>query len=155
MGPAALPADDRGSIVPLILGFAVLLLLLITVIAGASRLFLVERALSAAADGAASAAAESLDESAYYARRGVGGPVRLSESHVTSTVQQYVDEAGLRSRFDSLTISPELSVDGTTVTVTARAYVRLPLVNALTSGAAGQQGYPVEVSASARTPVAP
>jgi uncharacterized membrane protein len=144
--------QSRGSITPLILGFALVTMLLITVIVAASRIFLAQRALASAADGAAVAAADSLDEPAYYRRPAGIRALPLRESQVDAAVQQYVESAALAARFDSLEVSPALSPDATTVTVQLSARVKLPFVNAVMT-ASGDGSWGVQAEGSARTPV--
>lgn len=139
---------ERGSITPLILGFALVLMLLVTVVHATSTVFLTRRALVAAADGMASAAADSLDESGYYARPGAT-VLPLDPVEVTAAVEAYARENGLQAKFTEFSAVPMVDEEGTTVTVTCSAVARLPFLNAVVD----QDRFLVTVQASARTPV--
>ena len=144
---------DEGQLLLLVLGFTLVVALLVTVVVNASRVFLTQRALSAAADGAALAAADALDEAAVYSGAGPAELLPLGEAAVHDAVASYAAGADLAARFEGLALSSTLSEDGTTVTVTAGALVDLPFLNAASSAHAG--GYPLTVTASARTPLRP
>jgi Putative Flp pilus-assembly TadE/G-like len=141
--------EDGGSLSVLILGLVAVLVVLVTVVVNASKAFLVQRSLSAAADGAAVAAANALDETAVYGG-GLTDTVPLDARAVRATVLAYADDAALVERFVGFSVV-EASTDGTTATVTMTALVRMPLVSAVSERYA--DGYPVEVTASARSPL--
>ena len=160
--PLATRRGDDGQLLLLVLGCALIVALLLTVVVDASRVFLAQRALAAAADAAALAGADAVDEAAFYdrsggaARGGVGGGrelVPLDDAAARQAVDGYVTAAGLPSRFDDLVVSTALGRGGTSVTVTCSARVRLPFVNVVSAGHA--EGYPVSVTASARSPLRP
>lgn len=147
----SLACGDAGQLTVLVIGFTMIVVLLITVVVNASRVFLVHRALSAAADGAAVAAADALDEPAYYAGARPPDTLPLSSSAVAAAVDNYAASAGLASRFESFQAAGGLAPDGTTVSATCSTVVRLPLVNLVSARYAG--GLPVSVTASARSPL--
>lgn len=66
---------DDGSVLVLIVGFAAVVLLLIAVVTDVSAVFLARRSLTSQADGAAVAAAQAIDEEAFYT--GTAPPDRL------------------------------------------------------------------------------
>ncbi len=154
---------DDGQLLLLVLGCTLIVALLLTVVVDASRVFLAQRALSGAADAAALAGADAVDEAAFYdhsddvADGGGAGEVRelvpLDDAAARQAVDGYVTAAGLPARFEDLVVSTALGSGGTSVTVTCSARVRLPFVNVVSAGHAG--GYPVSVSASARSPLRP
>ena len=155
-----------------VLGATLLVALLLSVVVDATRVFLAQRALSALADGAALSAADALDEAAFYSRAGSradsgpdsgpgsgrsaalgqGGPLPLDAAAAQEAGARHLAEAGAQARFASFTAVTQLGADGTTVSVTCSAVVRLPVLTAV--NAAYADGYPVAVTASARTPLA-
>jgi uncharacterized membrane protein len=143
---------DEGQLVLLTIGVTLLVALLVTVVVNASRVFLGQRALSAAADGAALAAADALDESAFY---GAVPPTTLplSEAAAAGAVSSYVDTAALTTRFDRFSATSAISADGSTVSVTCSAVVALPFLNVVSARYA--DGVPLSVTASARSPLRP
>jgi hypothetical protein len=123
------PSEDRGQALLLLIGLAAILVALTGVVADASRLFLYRRALVSAADGAATAAVQALDEAVVYRDPGVfrRGALPLDASAARGAVQRYVQNAGITSQFDAFSIqSVGLSPDGTAITVTLSARVGLP-----------------------------
>jgi len=134
----------------LALGLVVLAALLITVVIDVSQLFLARRDLLAAADGAALAGAQAVDEARVY-REGVQGSLPLDPVAVRRSVEEYLRDAGLESSIDGLQWS--VVTDGTFVRVEVAGSVRLPVVNRLTPGAA--DGVAVSASAAARSAVVP
>jgi uncharacterized membrane protein len=121
--------EDRGQALVLLIGLVAILVALIAVVADASRLFLYRRALVSAADGAAIAAVQALDEAAIYRDPAVfrRGALPLDASAARAAVEGYVQNAGITSQFNAFTIqSVGLSQDRTAVTVTFSARVELP-----------------------------
>ena len=144
--------DDDGQLLLLVLCYAVIAGLLVTVVVDLSKAYLYRRSLVAAADGAALAAANEPDLAEVYGGEGSGGHLPLSESGARAAVQQYVADAELAERFDGFDVV-DVTSDGQTVTVTMRAAVRMPFVNLLSAGYA--DGYPVQATARARSPFTP
>lgn len=140
---------DEGQVTLLVIGFTVIALLLITVVIDVSKVFLAQREIGAAVDGAAVAAAGAVDEAAVYTG-GVGGAVPLDPTVARERVAAYVTAAGLAEEFDQFSVQ-SVDVAGAEVTVTVRAVVHLPY-EALVPGAY-RDGVAVTVSASARSPV--
>ena len=141
--------DDDGQLLPLILVYTLIAAVLIGIVVDTSRAFLHRRSLTAAADAAASTGANALDVEEFYARAGAGEQLPLGAAAVQTAVQTYLADAGLAARFDQLTAATR--TDGETVTVTLSARVSLPFdVLSLAPG-----GAPIEVTASARSPLLP
>jgi uncharacterized membrane protein len=144
------PADEQGSVLLLILGLVVLAGLFVTIVIDVSALFLQRRELIAAADGAALAGAQAIDEEALYTS-GLPeeGALVLDQSRARSAVLDYLTNNGLTNDYPSL----EIRVDTTPTTVSVRlsATVRLPVVNTVTPGA--EDGVVVESGATARSAV--
>jgi uncharacterized membrane protein len=129
-GAARRPAAaDSGQITLLVIGFTLVLAVLIAVVVTASRVFLYQRALSTATDGAAIFAANQLDEAAFYAG-GAGEHLPISAVGARQAVAEYVTRTGLAERFEGF--GYVVGTDGRVVTVTFTARVELPLVGAVT-----------------------
>lgn len=141
---------DDGQLILLILIYAVIAGLLVTVVVDVSKVFLYRRSLVAAADGAALSAANAPDLPAVY--RGAGATLPLSSTGTAAAVQQYREDADLDARFEGFS-ADRPRTDGVTVTVTFHAVVQLPFINLIASG--WTDGYPVRATAHARSPLAP
>jgi uncharacterized membrane protein len=141
--------DDSGQLLVLILGFAVVAGLLVTVVTNASRVFLYQRALSSAADGAALAAAQSVDTAAIY-RGGADETLPLDPAAVDAAVIDYLDAGGVAERLPGLAVAAT-GTDGTTVTVTLTARVDLAFLNAVSDQWSG--GVPLRATARATSPL--
>lgn len=123
---------EQGQMAMMILGFGLVILMLITVVIGASQVFVYQRAIHSAADGAALAGTNGIDTSAIYTG-GVGDEVILDPVAVRGAVRAYVNqlrnsEQGVRD-FDCP--EGEVSVDGSVVTVVCRGVVQVPLVGSV------------------------
>jgi uncharacterized membrane protein len=134
----------------LVIGFMLIVMLLIMVVVDVSRVFLVQRALGAAADGAAVAAAGALDEEAVYTG-GLDAELPIDPVEASSRVAAYAAAAELAEHYGQFSIE-SVTVSGIAVTVTLRAVVHLPF-QAVAPGS-WSEGVPVLVTASARSPVA-
>ncbi len=133
---------DDGSVMLLVLGFAVVLVALLGVVTDVSVLLLAKRGVASAADGAAVAGAQQLDREAFYSR-GLGAAVPLDSAAVASAVGAYERVVEPRTALDS-----EVSGDGRTVRVRASRRVPLPFARY-----AGIGAVTVRAVASARAPV--
>lgn len=136
-----LRADERGSILPLILGYAVLALAVVIVVTAATSLHLERKRLFTLADGAALAGAESFDIVAATS----GPRPLLTSAAVATTVLAHLDSANA-ARFDGLEVLRADSPDGMSARVTLAARWRPPLLSAFTP-----DGLRLEVTAHART----
>jgi len=141
---------DDGTVMLLVLGLVVLAGLFVVVVVDASALFMARRDLLAAADGAALAGAQAVDEAAVY-REGVHGSLPLDPRRVQLAVDDYLRFSGVSGSVDGLQV--DVTTDGTTVRVELLAVVQLPVVNGVTPGAA--DGVSVAATASARSAVLP
>jgi len=148
--------DDRGSMIPLVLGFFVLAALLIFGAVTASTAFLAQRDLAAVCDGAAVAAAQSVNEGALYAAGLAAGTtdgqrLPLDLTAVEAAVARYVGVGGYGGDPDGLTVSGSVGGDGTTAVVRCTRTVQIPF------GAVYgyPDGLPRSAVASARSPVLP
>jgi Flp pilus assembly protein TadG len=141
----ARPQGDDGTILVLVLGFTALLLVLVAVVVDVSAVILAKRGAASAADGAAIAASQQLDQSAVYAN-GLGDAIPLSPDEVQQVVAVYGERAAQAQK--GLELSADLDATQTTATVTARREVRLPF-----SGWLGIGSVTVTAVAHARAPL--
>lgn len=120
------PARERGSTVPLIVGFASVLLLGVAVVIDASAAYVQHQDLVALADGAALRGADLGAEGAEVYQGGLGAE-RLGQSEAVArrAVEAYLDAVGARRQFPGLTSS--VGVEGTRVVVHLSAPAHLPL----------------------------
>ena len=126
----------------LVLGFTGVLLGLLVLVVDVSVLLLAQRGVASAADGAAVAAAQELDESVLYTR-GLDRCVPLDEGRVRGVVARYAEEDGLGTRMAAST------PDAFTVQVDAARRVSLPFGSYVGAGAVT-----VRSTARARSPLA-
>lgn len=140
--------SDKGSVLLLIIGYALVLAALTVVLIDISSVFLARRALTGATDGAAIAGAQALDEATFYTAESLDA-VPLAAMDAREAVERYTEVEELAERFPGL--SPlAVTSDGQSVSVTAMTLVRLPVLGVLAGGWAA--GVPVTVTASARAP---
>lgn len=120
---------ERGSSVPLIVGFAIVLLLLVAVVVDTSAAYLRRQGLDTVADGAALRGADlGASGLEVYAGGLAGQRLRLTESSIRAAVRQYLRESGAYGRYPGLSLQMvRLSADGQEVTVRIRTPVSLPL----------------------------
>ncbi|SNQ50459.1 conserved hypothetical protein [Frankia canadensis] len=147
-GAGRAEAADGGTILILTLGYLMVAAMLVVVVTDVSAVYLARRSVASAADGAALAAAQRIDENAVYTSR--DALARLPLGDVSETVDQYQRQADPSGR---TTLSSSL-IDPTTVRVEGSRVVNLPVVGYLGVG-------PVTVRAGAqaqsvvRQPAAP
>ncbi|MBL7491988.1 hypothetical protein I6A60_10860 [Frankia sp. AgB1.9] len=140
--PGPRPARDGGTILMLTLGFLLVTAMLAVVVTDVSAVFLARRSVAAAADGAALAAAQRVDEEAVYTATGPLDELPLAD--VMTTVADYQDSADPSG---STQLSATL-VDADTVEVQGSRVVDLPLIGFL-----GVGPVTVHATADARTVV--
>ena len=136
---------DDGQITLMIIGFVMIIVLAVGVVANASKAFVYRRSLASWADGAAIAAAQSVAEDVVYAGETVE-VLPISAADARRVVDEYVTRNGLADRFDDLSVA--VGVDPEAATVTVEFGVRVPLV--LSGDAAG---IPVSAAATATAPL--
>ena len=147
--PARRCSGDDGQLLLLVLVYAVIAGLLVTVVVNLSTAYLHRRSLVAAVDGAALSAANQPDLARVY--EGGSAALPLSDEGTTDAVTQYVDDAQLEERFDGFEVV-DVATDGSTVTVTFAATVRMPMLNAITASVTGG-GYRFDATARATSPL--
>ncbi|MBF4993639.1 hypothetical protein ITX31_05890 [Arthrobacter gandavensis] len=132
-GPeAASDAHDSGQVGVLIIGYVVLALLVITVIAGASSVYVGHKKLLSAADGAALAAADTFSLAQVQGSDSSEPIALLDSGRVTAQVQRYLGESRAGEVTASLRIEPETGTpDGRTARVVLSGVVHPPIVNFL------------------------
>ncbi len=132
----------------LVIGYGLVLAALTVVLVDVSAVFLARRSMAGTVDGAAVAAAQSLDEAMLYSAADLDG-VPLAQEDARAVVDQYLSDDGLADRVQSLDPADVVS-DGRSVTVSVTATVRLPVLGVVAAGWA--DGVPMTVTARARTP---
>ena len=142
-------SGDDGQLLLLVLVYAVIAGVLVTIVVNLSTAYLHRRSLVAAVDGAALSAANQPDLARVY--QGASDALPLSDIGTADAVAQYVEDARLDERFDGFEVL-DVSTDGRTVTVTFAATVRMPLLNAITSSVTGG-GYRFDATARATSPL--
>jgi hypothetical protein len=134
--------DERGSILPLIIGFGIIIMLLCAVVFDSAQAFVYRRGLNAIADGAALAATNGIDKAAIYSG-GVEDHVLLSQELAQEEVTNYVAQGG----YDSVQCGVT-ALNAAEVTVTCDGEVVLPIANAISGG---QASLGIRVQANAET----
>lgn len=141
---------EDGQVLMLVLVYAVIAGVLVTVVVNLSRAYLDRRALVAAVDAAALAAANEPDLARIYNQDEVGAALPLSPEGARTAVRRYVRDAALRERFAGFRIV-EVNTRGPTVAVTFAARVDLPFGNLLSTDL--RSGYWFDATARATTPL--
>ncbi|MCU1675742.1 MAG: Protein of unknown function rane [Frankiales bacterium] len=121
--------DDAGTIIPLVLMFALIASLLLLVVIDATVLFLTKRSIGVAADGAALAAAQSIDKETLYTTGGIVGNRDLPLT-ADSAARDYLAADNDFDRYEGLTygVVVDEATNQVTVTVTA-PHVHIPFVS--------------------------
>jgi hypothetical protein len=130
-------ARDGGTILLLTLAYLLVAAMLVIVVTDVSAVFLARRSVASAADGAALAAAQRIDENAVYTA--TDDFQRLPLADVADVVSRYQRQADPSGR----TVLQVRLVDATTVAVDGSRVVSLPVVGFLGIG-------PVTVRAGAQ-----
>ncbi len=116
--------DERGSVTPLIIGFAVVVALLVAVVVDASAAYLRRQGLNSAADAAALAATDGIQGEEVYTQ-GLGRRAQIDPATARRYVADYFAVSGIRRRFPGLGYSVETTDD--TVVVRIVTPMDLPL----------------------------
>jgi hypothetical protein len=107
---------ERGSVTPLIIGFAVVVALLVGVVVDASAAYLRRQGLSSAADAAALAATDGIQGEEVYTQ-GLGERADIDPVAARRYVADYVEQSGLRRRFPGLSYDVRTTQDTVVVRV--------------------------------------
>jgi hypothetical protein len=113
---------ERGSVAPLIIGFAVVVALLVGVVVDASAAYLRRQGLNSAADSAALAATDGIQGQEVYTH-GLGKRAEIDPAAARRFVADYFASSGIRRRFPGL----DYSVETTTNTVVVRVVTPMDL----------------------------
>ncbi|MCW2849310.1 MAG: hypothetical protein JWR90_3284 [Marmoricola sp.] len=116
--------DERGSVTPLIIGFAVVVALLVAVVVDASAAYLRRQGLNSAADSAALAATDGIQGEAVYTH-GLGERAQIDPAAARRYIADYFASSGIRRRFPGLDYA--VSTTGNTVLVRVSSPMDLPL----------------------------
>jgi Putative Flp pilus-assembly TadE/G-like len=118
------PRDERGSITPLIVGFALVVAVLVAVVVDASAAYLRRQGLDSVADAAALAATDGLQGDAVYTQ-GLGERAEIDAAAARRYVAEYLTGSGAAGRYPGLTWT--VSTSATSVVVRLAAPLDLPL----------------------------
>jgi len=116
--------DERGSVTPLIIGFAVVVALLVAVVVDASAAYLRRQGLNSAADAAALAATDGIQGEEVYTH-GLGRRAEIDPVTARRYVADYFASSGIRDRFPGLDYS--VATTANTVVVRVVTPMDLPL----------------------------
>jgi Putative Flp pilus-assembly TadE/G-like len=145
---------ESGQVTLLVLGFAVVVMVLVTGSVAATSAQLSRMRLIDAADGAALDAADSLDAGTYD--RGVGDAVPLSDSTVTETARAYLAERRRPESLLSWGVAPGTGTpDGETAVVRITGQADVPMVGWMLEELGGSLTITVEARARATVTEAP
>lgn len=136
---------ENGQMMVLTIGYVVVALLLATVVAAVSAVYIEHKKLLSLADGASVAAADS------YSLGQAGGAEKplavLSSERVRSVAESYLSQNSAYSRFDQLAIGRDTgSSDSATAEVVLKAVAHPPVVSFLLA-----EGVPIEARSTARS----
>lgn len=137
--------DESGSVIPLIVGLAAVLVLAIAVVVNASAAFLQRQSLDTLADGAALYAAD-IGAAGVYVEGLPAERLLQEERAVRAAVQDYLRRVGAYDTYGRIEVVTGVDRVDRAVTVTLRAPLDLPLT------VPGTPDHPT-VSASARAAV--
>jgi hypothetical protein len=138
------PADDSGSILPLICFYGALALLVTLIVASATSLYLERKRLFTLADGAALVGAESFELDAV-AMTPDGPRATLTDAGVQDAVGLYLESNPIGG-FEALHLDEATTPDGRSAEVTVSAVWRPPVVTLFVP-----EGYRIDATAVSRT----
>lgn len=126
---------DRGSVIPLIVGFATVILMLVAVVVDASAAYLERQSLATLAEGAALQGADLGAEGREVYTQGLGeDPLQVTPAVARAAVRDYLTRVGAYGDHPGLDYT--VTVDGARVIVRLTARIELPLSLPGTSGRA-------------------
>lgn len=131
--------DDQGTVMPLIIGFAVVLLMLVGVVVDASAAYLQRQSLDNLADGASLTGANEVRGAAVFAHGLQGDLAPLATEMAQGAVHDYLRDTGALAKHPGLRV--QVTVRNDAIVVRLRAPLDLPIkVGDLTSGTVGSSG---------------
>lgn len=116
--------DETGSVVPLLIGFVVVVALLVGVVVDASAAYLRRQGLHALADAAALAATEGLQGEQVYTQ-GLGEHIGIDAGAAQAYVAEHLRATGAHERYPGLHVV--VRTQERTVVVRLRAPLDLPV----------------------------
>ncbi len=138
----------EGSVLVLLLGFAVLALVLVGVVADLSKVFLAKRALASTADGAAIAAAQAIDLEALYTGSADPGSLPIDGRAAEAAARGHLARDGSAAAYDAFALD---RVEATPTQATVEVSARVALI--FGAFVSGPDGVRVSASATARSPI--
>lgn len=149
------PRDDRGSTLPMIIGFAIVLILLVGVVTDVSAAYLRRQSLDTLADGAALQGADlgASGTEVYAGGLAAEGRLQLTVASVRRSVQAYLRDVGAYRRYPGLQLrAVHIDADRRRVEVNLGAPVHLPftvpgVVDSPVVGSTGSASVTVDRSA--------
>ncbi|WP_210768546.1 pilus assembly protein TadG-related protein [Arthrobacter sp. E3] len=140
----AAPRNEEGHIMVLLIGYVLLALLLVTVVAAAGSLYLGQKRLLSVADSAALAAADTFELNGGSAGSDPG--TLLTDEGVFAAAQVYLSGIEPREALGNIVLNPSTGAgDGRTAQVSMSAVVHPLFINFLVPG-----GIPITVTSTAR-----
>ncbi|MEV8147179.1 hypothetical protein AB0O52_03400 [Arthrobacter sp. NPDC080073] len=137
---------EDGHLMVLTIGYVVIALLLATVVAAASAIYIDHKKLLSVADGASVAAADSYTLGQVDSGAETPSAV-LNSDRVRSVAESYLSQYGAHSRFDQLAVAGGTgSPDSATAEVVLSAVAHPPVVSLLLP-----DGVPIEARSTARS----
>ena len=124
--------DDRGSMIPLVLGFLLITTMLLTVVTDVGSMWLARRSLQATLDGAALAGSRAVDLQAIYSGRS-RGPLLLDQAAAVGAVRGFIAQSPSAHQLGSVQIM-HITISGATVTVRGQISIHPPFLSLLKSG---------------------
>lgn len=118
------PRSERGSIIPLVVGFAFLVAVLVAAVVDASAAYLRRQGLNSVADAAALAATDGLQGERVYTH-GLDDLAEIDAAAARRYVEDYLRTSGVLARYPGLGWT--VSTSATTVVVRVVAPLDLPL----------------------------
>jgi len=117
-------SNQRGSITPLLIGFALLVGVLVAVVVDASAAYLRRQGLNSVADAAALAATDGLQGDAVYTH-GLADRAEIDPEAARRYVEDYLRSSDVLARYPGMTWS--VTTSATSVLVRVAAPLDLPL----------------------------
>lgn len=119
---------ERGSTIPLIIGFAAVLLVAVAVVIDVTAAYLHRQSLDSLADGAALRGADLGAEGTEVYAGGLDGErLELTRGRAHRAVTDYLRGVGAYQRFPGLTAEVDVDASGQRVSVRLTAPLELPL----------------------------
>lgn len=116
--------EDKGSILVLGVGLAVICIALVTTLVNVSTVWIARNNLDSVADGAALAAVQAVDTRSVYTN-GIGSALRLNGTQARAKAKLYVSRANMHGDVHNARIV-SMQVTGHTVAVTLASDIELP-----------------------------